>query len=372
MLNMLPKFELVPISRYFITLPKARRPSRIPAWRTSRSRSSRMMSAASLATSTAVATDTPTSAVWMEGASLMPSQEADDVVATLEREDDAVFLRGGDAGEDGRLLSYRGESAVGHALDLVATDDAGTVEADLTADVLGDKLVVAGEDLHHDAVAAERAERLGDAFHRRVEEGHEAGEHELTLVAGGIHGLGRHYRVGDGQNARSLRAQLAVGRFAARAHRLIEGCPAIVDLVRRAAGDDALRSPLRDQQPLAAVVDDDGEPSALEVERDLVDLPVRVGQRSAALEYRRVERTLDASLVGAVDIGEGERPLRYLAEWVKVSVEHHVSARERAGLVAAENVHAAEVLDGLEVLDDHLLSRHVRGPAREGDGADHR
>src|SRR5438046_2583991 len=72
------------------------------------------------------------------------AQEADDVVATLEREDDAVFLRGGDAGEDGRLLSYRGESAVGHALDLVATDDAGTVEADVTAEVLGDKLVVAG------------------------------------------------------------------------------------------------------------------------------------------------------------------------------------------------------------------------------------
>ena len=31
MLNMLPKFELVPMSRYFITLPKARRPSTIPS-----------------------------------------------------------------------------------------------------------------------------------------------------------------------------------------------------------------------------------------------------------------------------------------------------------------------------------------------------
>src|SRR5207253_10863322 len=90
------------------------------------------------------------------------AQEADDVVATLEREDDPVFLRGRDAGKDGRVLSYRSESAVGHALDLVATDDAGTVEADLTADVLDDKLVVAGEDLHLDAVAAERAECLGD------------------------------------------------------------------------------------------------------------------------------------------------------------------------------------------------------------------
>jgi hypothetical protein len=31
MLNMLPKFELVLISRYFMTLSKARRPSRMPA-----------------------------------------------------------------------------------------------------------------------------------------------------------------------------------------------------------------------------------------------------------------------------------------------------------------------------------------------------
>ena len=35
MLNMLPKFELVPISRYFMTLPNALRPSRMPACRTS-------------------------------------------------------------------------------------------------------------------------------------------------------------------------------------------------------------------------------------------------------------------------------------------------------------------------------------------------
>ena len=68
-----PKFELVPISKYLSTLPKALRPSIIPAWSTPRPGSSRMMSAASLATSTAPATEIPTSAVCSEGASLMPS-----------------------------------------------------------------------------------------------------------------------------------------------------------------------------------------------------------------------------------------------------------------------------------------------------------
>ena len=73
MLNMLPKFELVPISRYFMTLPKDLRPSRMPSCRTRRLRSSRMMSAASRATSTADDTEIPTSAACSEGASLMPS-----------------------------------------------------------------------------------------------------------------------------------------------------------------------------------------------------------------------------------------------------------------------------------------------------------
>jgi len=46
-----------------------------------------------------------------------------------------------------------------------------------------------------------------------------------------------------------------------------------------------------------------------------------------------------------------------------VPVEHHVAARERAGLVAAEDVHAAEVLDRLQMLDDHPSgAAMLRGP----------
>ena len=73
MLSMLPKFELVPMSTYFMMLPKLRRPSTTPRCTAARLFSSRMMSAAALATSTPFATEMPTSAVCSEGASLMPS-----------------------------------------------------------------------------------------------------------------------------------------------------------------------------------------------------------------------------------------------------------------------------------------------------------
>ncbi len=67
--NMFPKFELVPIITYFMILAKVRRPSRTPFTSTSRSFLRRMLDAASLATSTAPSTETPTSATCSEGAS---------------------------------------------------------------------------------------------------------------------------------------------------------------------------------------------------------------------------------------------------------------------------------------------------------------
>jgi hypothetical protein len=67
MLNIFPKFELVPIKRYFFTLADARRPSMIPLCRICSPGFSRMMSAASRATSTAEDTEMPTSAACSDG-----------------------------------------------------------------------------------------------------------------------------------------------------------------------------------------------------------------------------------------------------------------------------------------------------------------
>ena len=44
---------------------------------------------------------------------------------------------------------------------------------------------------------------------------------------------------------------------------------------------------------------------------------------------------------------------------IKRTFERHFPFSERAGFVDAENVHAAEVLDRCELLNDHFHSRHV-------------
>ncbi len=70
---MLPKFDEVAMSTYFIVLAKIRRPSITPSARTPRSLSSRTTSAASLATSEPESTEIPTSAWCRATASLTPS-----------------------------------------------------------------------------------------------------------------------------------------------------------------------------------------------------------------------------------------------------------------------------------------------------------
>ena len=70
---MLPKLELAPMRMYLVILKKILRPSTTPCSSTCRLFSSKMMSADSLATSTAESTEMPTSAARRAGASLMPS-----------------------------------------------------------------------------------------------------------------------------------------------------------------------------------------------------------------------------------------------------------------------------------------------------------
>ena len=73
MLNILPKFELDPISTYFDTFRTVRRPCATASCTTDRSCSNRIRSAAARATSAAPSTEIPTSAACNAGASLMPS-----------------------------------------------------------------------------------------------------------------------------------------------------------------------------------------------------------------------------------------------------------------------------------------------------------
>ena len=71
--NIFPKFDEAVIFIYFIILAYVLRPSTIPSSSTMRSFSKRIISADSLAISTAVSTDIPISAAFIAAASFIPS-----------------------------------------------------------------------------------------------------------------------------------------------------------------------------------------------------------------------------------------------------------------------------------------------------------
>src|SRR6266508_3701471 len=168
MLNMLPKFELVPMTRYFMTLPKARRPSRMPACRTPSPGSRRMISAASLATSTPDATEMPTSAAWSDGASLMPSPRNPTTCPRRFNETRMRFFWAGETRAKTSVSSAAWASRqIAHPIHVVAQQDRRLSEADHRADVARDGLSVARQDLDSDPVAAEGFQNSGGVRARR-------------------------------------------------------------------------------------------------------------------------------------------------------------------------------------------------------------
>ena len=84
-----------------------------------------------------------------------------------------------------------------------------------------------------------------------------------------------------------------------------------------------------------------------------------------------VKRTLDARLEVAVQVNELQDVCVVLALEIDVAVEHDLPFSERARLVSAENIDAAEILDCRQLLDQDLLLRHPLGTLGQRHRDDH-
>src|SRR5690348_5660459 len=133
------------------------------------------------------------------------------------------------------------------------------------------------------------------------------------------------------------------------------------------------------------MTDDDRDAAPLKVKRYFVDLLIVVNVGMVVFENRGVEWIAlvtpldrfvdgigDAGLVQAVEKREQEHSLARRAKGIEMLFQRHLSTGQRAGLVATQNVDAAEVLHGFEVFHDHVLASHVYGSAAECDRRDHR
>ena len=74
----------------------------------------------------------------------------------------------------------------------------------------------------------------------------------------------------------------------------------------------------------------------------------------------------------ADEVGVAQHRFALVFEHVAVQFEDDVVNGQRAGLVGAEHVHRAEVLDGIEPLDDDLLFRHRQRALGQANRDNHR
>ncbi len=72
------------------------------------------------------------------------------------------------------------------------------------------------------------------------------------------------------------------------------------------------------------------------------------------------------SLKLAVDISQSQGPVGGLAQVVHGGIKDHFSRCQGAGLVAAEHIDGAEILNGGQMLNDDMVPRHPDGAPSEG------
>mmetsp|Transcript_5486 Transcript_5486/g.13867 ORF Transcript_5486/g.13867 Transcript_5486/m.13867 type:complete len:493 (-) Transcript_5486:544-2022(-) len=223
------------------------------------------------------------------------------------------------------------------------------------ARLLCDCRVVTRDHLHVAAVldgALDRHLRVGP---RRVEEGEESVHlHRLALV-----------RDGHGERANASLRQLLD-----RAVELVLNLRAVSltqgqQHVRRALRDGE-NAPLRvPQRRLRALLH--------RIERDVLELLVRV-ERSLVhgVQHERVKRILRRFLPLGGKRGESQDVLLGESRNVReVVLKNHLVERERSRLVAAQHVHARELLDGCQARDDRLLVSQHAASECHGGGAHH-
>ena len=307
------------------------------------------------------------------------AHEADGVTAGAERADDPDLVIRRELREHDMCVGNLAERRIVEASDFAAEDDVADREPHVLADFARHQVIVAGEDLHDDAVVSERLDGRCRALFWRIEESHEASENEIAFVS---HRVGTvpwiELAIGDGDYTEPIFIQLGHQFSRVAAAFVVElddvlfvadACAYREHFLNGAFADQLVRRVL--------VIDHHRHPAAREIKRDLIHFAVRLVDREfgvdfAVLEHRDVEQILQPGLIKRIEIGEREDRFVLLANHIDMLLEDDLVLRQRAGLVRAQHVHRAEVLNRIQSLHDRLPLRHRRGAFGEVRRDDHR
>ncbi len=245
------------------------------------------------------------------------------------------------------------------------------VEPDRLGEMARHEAVVPRDDLDLDVELREIAEHARRVGLGRVEEEQEAREDHLRLVVAAIGAPGRDGARGESEHAEARLALRLVVRRELGGDGGRQRKHGAVALDLRADREHVRERALRDDEVpggVAALGHDDRQALPQEVVRDLVDLGVAGGRKPRVLprrDDRGVDRVVDSRLEGGVQERELADGRRRDALRIGRVLEDDRPLGQRAGLVGAQHVHAAEVLDRVEPTDDDALPAHGARAGRE-------
>ena len=301
---------------------------------------------------------------------------ADGATGSLQRPDDALFLLRVDLHEQVGSPDSIPECLVLQSGDLFAGDHRLRVEPDAAGHVCRDVAVVTGDDLDSNAQLGQVFDRVPGVWPRRVEEEQKAPQAHLRLVAANVLFSRRDTPRCERQHPKTLRAPRAEIGVQPFASGVVHGDLAAF-LVERGTDSEHLREGALGDHPVMAAVlgrgGHDREALADEVIRDLIDLLPAVGGEPfprPGRHQRLVQGVFDARLEGRVEVGEAENRVRVPEVQVDCGLQSDAPLGEGAGLVRAEDIHAAQILDRFQPPDDHPAPCHGARPVGEGHAHD--
>ncbi len=227
------------------------------------------------------------------------------------------------------------------------------------ADVRGDQPVIPRDELGGDTQVNEGLERGDDPGPKRVVEDHEPDECHARLIFLADLGLRPDVPHGHAQSAQALLAKFDEEPFNPRSERGQLDDFARRRFDRRADLQHVGQRALGHEQVSTLSIDQDAEALADEVVRLLVELPIGRRRRTRLGADRRVDRVGVSRLERGVEIREEPDPIARPSLGIDHRPKPDFTLSQRTGLVRAEHIHAAQVLDGGQPAHDHC----ARGPS---------
>ena len=311
----------------------------------------------------------------------------DDLVAALPGVDDAGLVLGLDAGVDAVLGDLLLEVLVGDLVELGAGDGLGGVLAD--AEVLGDGHggvdVVAGDHDRADAGLLGLGDGRGDLRTLGVDHAGEAHEDEVVLerLGAAVGGQRLVHAHGGGEHAQRLVGHVLVGGhdlLAAGVGQGLDGAVGVHDLSAAAENHVGAALGVLLEGALGGL-HHDGHHLAAGVERRLAHALVAIGV--AVLVEAELGGVVDQGALGGlahglallgIPLGVGAEShgahVQVVGTLDLVLGDGHLVLRESARLVRADDLGAAERLDGGHLADDGLALGHL-GDAHGEHDRDH-